>query len=248
MSVTLSITETQVFTSLRTVLLTFGLAPLNPNTRFEIIRGQVNRVPEPAGPDFLVMWPALRERLSMNVETCTDNQVSASIAGSVMTVGEVLAGYVPLGASLWQLNNAASVGTILSQISGIAGGAGRYQLAPTPDLGSQTFYCGNRAMQEDVELTIQCDVHGPASADNASKIEVQWRSQWGVDACQNAGGIISPLYSSAPRQLAFDNAEQQYEERWSIDLCMQISPVVSVPQQFATKATVTAESVQTMAS
>jgi hypothetical protein len=34
-----------------------------------IVKGQANRVPEPAGTDFIVMWPLLRTRLGTNVDT-----------------------------------------------------------------------------------------------------------------------------------------------------------------------------------
>jgi hypothetical protein len=34
----------------------------------EVVVGQVNRVPEPDGNDFVVMWPLLRERISTNID------------------------------------------------------------------------------------------------------------------------------------------------------------------------------------
>jgi hypothetical protein len=63
MPVTLSQIEDAVLTVLRTFLL--GVLPLG----IEVVRGQNNRTPEPLGPDFIVMTPTLRGRLSTNVST-----------------------------------------------------------------------------------------------------------------------------------------------------------------------------------
>lgn len=63
MTVTLSITETDVTTALRTVL----LAIVQPGT--EIALGQDNYVPEPQDPNFIVMTPTFRSRFNTNVDT-----------------------------------------------------------------------------------------------------------------------------------------------------------------------------------
>lgn len=63
---TLSFTETDVFETLRGLLLTMVPAGV------EIIRAQVNRVAEPKGTDFIVMTQVLRTRLSTNVDTYSD--------------------------------------------------------------------------------------------------------------------------------------------------------------------------------
>ncbi len=88
------------------------------------------------------------------------------------------------------------------------------------------------ALQE-TEITIQCDVHGPASGDNAQRISTLWRDQFAVSAFENLGLAISPLYTSDPRQMPFTNGEQQWENRWVIDLCMQADIAVTTPMQFA---------------
>lgn len=71
MSVTLSLTEDQTLQALRAFLL-FCLP-----TGVEVVRGQDNLVAMPAGPDFVVMTPILRERLATNEVTTTDNFPSA---------------------------------------------------------------------------------------------------------------------------------------------------------------------------
>lgn len=62
----LSVTQDAIFTELRSFLLTI-IQPGYPT--IEVIQGQVNRVPEPAVDDFIVMWPIHNGRLSTNVDT-----------------------------------------------------------------------------------------------------------------------------------------------------------------------------------
>ena len=61
MSVMVTPTEDDVLTILRTFILSIVPAGV------EVIQGQVNRVPEPLGDDFIVMTPVNRNRLSTNV-------------------------------------------------------------------------------------------------------------------------------------------------------------------------------------
>ena len=74
---TLSLTEAQAMTALRTFLL--GALPAGT----EVIRGEVNRVPEPIGPNFIVMWPLRQERLETNETAYYDNVLTGSIAATV---------------------------------------------------------------------------------------------------------------------------------------------------------------------
>ena len=83
------------------------------------------------------------------------------------------------------------------------------------------------------QVTVQLDVHGPNSADNAQIITTMFRSEWAVDQFVTSGFDISPLYTSDPRQLVFENAEQQIEVRYSIDVVMQANVITTVSQQFA---------------
>jgi hypothetical protein len=71
MAVTISLTESQVFTALRTVLLGWLTSSV------EIVRAQQNRVPEPTAADFVVMLPVTRERISTNVVTFSDGFASS---------------------------------------------------------------------------------------------------------------------------------------------------------------------------
>ena len=69
----ISLTETQWLTSLRTVLGAMPLqAQIQANGQFypiEILRAQTNRVPQPAGPDFVMMTPGSLARLETNTTT-----------------------------------------------------------------------------------------------------------------------------------------------------------------------------------
>lgn len=167
MTSAISLTQTQIFTGLVAVLGTMGMVDGNASP-IPIIRGQVNRVPEPNGTDFVVLWPVTRERMNMNVDT-------------------------------WQIVEAPTMVD---------------------------------AMQS-TQVTIQADIHGPVSADNAAKLSTLFRDQFGVSSFQDQGFDLAPLYTSDPRQMPFDNGEQQVEERWTIDLTMQANVTISTAMQFA---------------
>jgi hypothetical protein len=233
----ISITEAQIFAAIGNVLTAFGLVSAS-GLAIPIVRGQVNRVPEPASPDFAVMWPIHRDRLATNVRLTSDNALTGSISGTVLTVSALNGGSVAIGQPVYGLTTAPNT-VILSQIGGAPSGVGTYAVSVAQTVPSGPLYCGTTQAMQPMELTIQVDVHGPASADNVTRIATLWRDQFGVDACQAQGDIIAPLYTSDPRQMPFDNAEQQVEERWSIDLCCQANPVVTVTQQFAAELTIT---------
>lgn len=178
MSVTISLTESATLAALRTVLLAIVPAGV------EVVQGQVNRVAQPAGADFVVYTPILRNRLSTNVDKY-DDQPTAS---------------PPIGL--------------------------RLSLAPT-------------------QVTVQLDVHGPASADNAQMISTLMRDEWATLAFAAIGPDVQPLYADDPKQMPFENGEDQTENRWTIDCVLQANPVISTPQDFADIVTVTPIEVDT---
>lgn len=234
MSATVSLTQTQIFTALASVLPQFGLTSSTPGQPIPVYRGQVNRVPEPAETDFIILWPIARNRLAMNVDTWTDNQVTGSICNSVLTVTDVLVGMPAPGQTLYG-KGVTPGAQITKQLTGLPGAVGTYQTSPCADVASQTIYCGTQAALMDTEVVIQADIHGPAGADNAARIQTLWRDQFAVDVFNSTYLALAPLYTSDPRQLVFENAEQQFEERWSIDLVMQANVVITTTMQFADK-------------
>jgi hypothetical protein len=168
----IDLTETIILGALRLVLLTLFPA-------LEIVRGEINRVPEPPGDDFIVMTPMMRTRLGSTISTWHD---------------------------------------------------GWFDSPQVP---------GTRMETEPTQITVQLDVHGPASADNVQIISTLCRSEAMTAAFDQTGLALQILYASDPRQTPFINAEQQIEFRWSIDAVLQANPVVTLPQDFADTLTPT---------
>jgi hypothetical protein len=230
----ISPSETAVFDALRTVLLGLGLGASNPAfAPIEIVRGQGsgNRVPEPVGQDYVVIWPVGRIRLSTNIDAYLDTEVVGTIAANVLTVSTVLSGTVLPGVNVYGTGVTAGC-YVARQLSGAPGGPGTYAVTPTAG-ASGTFAIGSVGIVEPLEVTIQCDVHGPLSADNATVISAVFRDYVGVAAFEATGTGITPLYADDPRQSPFLDDQTQIEERWMVDVHIQVNPVVTVSQQFA---------------
>lgn len=236
----LSLTETQELSVLRAFLLAVVPAGV------DVVRGQVNRVAEPEGSDFVVIWPLRQSRLSTNYVSYYDNVVTGSISGTALTVSAIAQQESPLSAGMLLTDGTAGLlsgsTTLGQQVSGSVGGTGVYEVSPSQTVPAETMYAGQAAHLTPVEWTVQCDVHGPQSGDNSRIIEGLFRSEYGVDTfiAQAAAlglptdyGVI-PLYCDEAQYTPFINDQQQVEYRWVLELRMQINPVVSVPQDFAT--------------
>lgn len=241
---TQSLSESQALTAL-VAFLTGALPAGTP-----VVRGQVNRVSEPGADNFCIFWPILQTRLSTNVVNFYDNVIAASITGNVLTVtaieqaesqdpypgpglppaGPLTPGMVLTDGTAGALASDTQLG---AQLSGSVGGTGTYTVAPTQTLGATTLYAGLRADLAPTELTVQVDVHGPLSANNALTITTLLRSEYGTDAFAASGFAVTPLYCSDPRQAPFLNEAEQVEYRWSLDACLQIDSVIGTAQDFA---------------
>jgi hypothetical protein len=90
-----------------------------------------------------------------------------------------------------------------------------------------------KSILEPTKVTVQLDVHGPASADNAQVISTLFRDEYAVTAFAATGFDVTPLYADDPKQVPFVNGEQQVEERWIVEAVMQCNPSITVPQDFA---------------
>lgn len=86
------------------------------------------------------------------------------------------------------------------------------------------------------ERTVQIDVHGPASANNAQRIHALARSLLLSEEVAAITEDVAILYADDPRQVPFENAEMQTEQRWTIDLHVQVNGTISVTQQFFDEA------------
>jgi hypothetical protein len=242
----LSLTESQELSVLRAFLLT--AVPLG----VDVVRGQGNRVAEPTDADFVVFWPLRQSRLATNIAEYYDNVITGSIVGTTLTVGTIAKSESPLSAGMLLTDGTAgqiASKTILGiQVSGSVGGTGIYNVLPSQTLPAETLYAGQTAYLTPVEWTVQCDVHGPNSGDNARIIDTLFRSETGVNtfiASATALGLptdygVIPLYCDEARYLPFLNDQQQVEYRWVLELRMQINPIVSVPLDFATSIDVMA--------
>lgn len=229
----ISPTDADIFAAMRSFLL--GVVPSGT----EVIKAQVNRVPEPRGLDFVLMNSIGSARLETNVDTVADIILTASIAETgplfnspaTMTVTAIQNGTLVPG-------NPLSAPTIFGEthvsrfLTG-QGGTGTYEVTPSRVFASGLIYAGQSSILTQTQVDIQLDVHGPTSADNARRIVALLRSEYGVDAFKASNPNIAPLYSSDARQGAFVNAEQQYEDRWIVTASLQASVVTIVGQQFA---------------
>lgn len=235
MSVSLSITESNILTALRSFLL--GVLPAG----IEVIRGQGNRVPEPPGANYVVMTPILRDRLSTNIDSSQDAVFTGSISGKTMTITAVGFGTLAVGSPVLGVGVAA--GTTVTALGTGTGGVGTYTVSQSQTITSQTLAAGTTNSLAATQVTVQLDVHGPVSADNAQIITTLLRDDYAVQQFATSGFDVTPLYASDPRQMPFLNGEQQYEIMQTIDAVLQANPIVAVSQDFAAGVSVTLKEV-----
>jgi hypothetical protein len=225
----LSPTQTDVFTALRAFLL--AILP----TGIEVIKAQVNRVPEPKVDNFVVMTAIRRDRLETNIDEYDDVAFTGSIAGTVMTVTAVEFGTIRLGAQVFGAGIAA--GTQIVSFDSGSGGVGTYNVSPAQTVTSKALAAGVEDILQPTRVTVQLDVHGPASADNAQIISTLFRDSYGTDAFAALNAGVIPLFADDPKQIPFENEQKQIETRWVIDAVLQVNQTVAgLPQQFAAEA------------
>jgi hypothetical protein len=228
-----TITESQIFKALGDFLV--SILPAGT----EVVRGQINRVSEPASANFVVMWPLLRTRLSFNVASYDDVSFTGSINLTTLTVSAMQpnSGAIAVG-QIVQGTGVSANTVIQQQLTGTPGGAGTYQISISQSVASTLMQSGSTDIMQPTQVSIQLDVHGPDGADNAQVISTLFRDGYGYDQFASFGYDMRPLYTSEPKQIPFINSEQQYEARWTIDVEIQINPKVPVSQQFAMTASV----------
>ena len=214
-----------------------ALASTKMWTGVECVAAQDNRVPEPLVPDFVTMTPIMQIRLETNVDTYEDVSFTADISGSTMTVsaaafGEIAVGQVIFGIGVVPLTKIIALGTG-------AGGIGTYIVTPAQTVTSRKIASGGEIFLQPTKVTVQLDVHGPNSAENAQTISTLFRDDFAVQAFLASGFDVSPLYAGDPRQLPFENENQQIENRWVIDAVIQANQTIRAPQQFADELDIT---------
>jgi len=207
-----------------------GIMPVG----FPVLKGQVNRVPEPPNTNFAVMTFMRQERIETNVDTVSDVVFTASIAGTVMTVSDVRIGTIDVGAQVFGTGLAGGTATqVVALLSG-TGGAGTYTVTPSQIAASQQMAAGGQTFLQPTKLTIQVDVHGPDGANNAQVISTLMRDPYAVERFAELNEDVIPLYADDPKQTPFLNENQQYEDRWTVEVMLQANQTVAgIPQQFA---------------
>jgi len=197
----------------------------------EVFRAQINRVPEPAGTNFIEMTPIFQERFAYNVDSLVEALFIGSIVGTALTITSVSAGALSIGLQIYGDGIAAN--TVVTALGTGTGGTGTYTVNNSQTFAGGSIQAGTNEIEQYTQVTVQLDVHGPSSADNAQVITTLFRDQYASQMFYQSGFDMAPLYTSDPRQSPFMNGEQQYEDRWTIDLVLQANPVLSVPLQFA---------------
>jgi len=224
--ITVSTTEANIFQALGQFLQ--SVLP----SGFEVMRGQLNRVAEPAVADYAVMWPIMRERLELNVDSYADVAFVGSINLTTLTVTQVLESKPAVGQVL-TASGIVTGTTITAPLVVNSDGTGTYTVSPSQSMVSETIQAGSKNLMQPMKITMQCDVHGPNSADNAQIITTVFRDENAVTTFDASGFGVEPLYCDDPHQSPFENGEQQIEERWIITMAMQANPTIALPQQFA---------------
>lgn len=206
-------------------------------TGVPVVQGQVNRVPEPKQGDLVVMTPLFRRRLATNTDTYRDVVFQGSISGSTLTVTDMVNGAISVGKTLSCVGIAPNT-RIMAFGSG-TGGVGTYTVFPAQTIAPGKIAAGFERFLQPTEFTVQVDVHGPNSADNAQIITTLFRDGWGTKRFAELNPDVQPLHADDPKQIPFFNGENQVENRWVITAVMQANEIVEMPMQFADEAYVT---------
>jgi hypothetical protein len=223
-------TQDDALTQLRSFLLTILPAGM------EVIAAQVNRVPEPAAADFVLMTPVARMRLSTNLDGYVDTVFTAGIVNATMTVSDLGAGSIKLGRQIFGVGVSQSPPTlVIAQVSGPTGGAGVYTVTNNGQtVASEKMATGDSSFLQAVDFIVQLDVHGPNSAENAQVISTLFRDLYAtIWFAANGDGNVTPLYADDPKQIPYIQDQQQFEDRWIVEAHMQVNATILLGQQFA---------------
>jgi len=224
-----TVTQDSIWSALRTFLA--EILPSNVGAA-NIIQAQVNRVAQPRDDDFVVMTLLRRGRLATNQDTLLDAVFLGSIAGDILTITEVVEGSLAAGQHVF--GTGIEAGTLVTGTVGGTGGIGTYRVSPSQTVASGTISGGQVLAMQETQISVQIDVHGPNSADNAQVISTLMGDDYASTRISAiSGGVLSPLYAEDPRQMPFTNEQQQVENRWIVGVELQINPAVSIPQEFA---------------
>jgi hypothetical protein len=226
MAITLSITQDEINTVLGNFLISVLPAGVS------IVAGQINRVPEPSGSDFVEMTPIFQDRFATNNDQYIPALFQGSISGVTLNIASAIVGKVQVGSTIY--GPGVSANTVITALGTGIGGVGTYTVNNSQTVGSSELQAGTNVVEQDTEVTIQLDVHGPNSSDNSQIITTLFRDQYATNFFTDAGYDMAPLYVEGPRQMPFVNGEQQVEYRYVVDVVLQVNPIITLPQAAAT--------------
>lgn len=210
----------------------------------EVIAGQVNRVPEPPSPDFVVMWPIARNRLAWNVDSYIDAVFTGSISGVTLNITGVDPSFTgKLGVGIYISGTGIALNTKITALGSGTGGVGTYTVSVSQTVSDEIISAGTAGLLQKTEVVMQCDVHGPNAADNAQVISTAIRDDVATRYFLPDQTGVAPLFAADPRQVPFINGESQVENRWVVDCHLQAQINVVFSQDFADTVAVTPVSV-----
>lgn len=238
--------------SVQTWMRNWLLSVLPANT--PVLAGNVGRIPQPNGSDYVIFTTLFRNRLATNEYTYSDCSFLAfiDVPSTTMTVTQMLLGSITVGNQIFG-SNAPANAVITGQLTGTPGGVGTYSVLPAWSVTAGTkLACGVRGIQESTEVHMQVDVYSALPLDSADMIQTVaqlWRSEAAADYWDDmTNGQAQVLYADEPKCIVFHDAEQQPETRWITTLRMQVNANIILPQEFADQLTPTIIVAQTQGS
>lgn len=88
---------------------------------------------------------------------------------------------------------------------------------------------------QSIKFSVQLDCYSPQASEWALILSTVLRDEYAVRPLKP---ILAPLYTDDPVQAPLIDGEEQYEKRWIVQTYLQYNPIVTVPQEFANRATV----------
>jgi hypothetical protein len=212
----------QIQAALRTALL--AVLP----TGVSVIEGQNNNVSEPLG-DFVVMTVIRRERISTNVDTYRDCKFQGSIANGLLTISQTQFGTLGVG------NPIFGTGSPTTPLITALNGDGTVALSLPLTLGSTWLASGVKSLRQATRVVFQLDVHSDdmsRASDMAQTISTVMRDDTGYLLLKQSNLPITPLFADDPRQIPYQNAENQTEDRYVVECHLQADQIITPPQEF----------------
>lgn len=202
---------------------------------WDVILAQTNRTPPPKNPNYIVLSPLFRPRLSTNVDSYGDVAFTGSISGATLTVSAVAFGQIAAGQTVFGLGIAA--GTVITALGSGTGGAGTYFVNNSQVIDSEPMASGSGTKLQATRVDVQIDFHSATlspPADAAQTFTTLFRDAYGVEQFHAVNPAVTPLYADEPRQMPFINDQSQVETRWIVTATFEVAETVSqIPQQFA---------------